>query len=96
MQIVRPAQAFFWSTYSGAEVDLFFLCKGQRFGVEFKFSEAPKVTKSMRVAVNDLNLRHLWVIHPGPHRYPVDDHISVWPLAELPALAAQFRTKSGV
>jgi predicted AAA+ superfamily ATPase len=94
MQIMRPSQAYFWSTYSGAELDLFFLNQGRRYGVEFKFSEAPKVTKSMRIALNDLHLEHLWIICPGPRRYPVDERISVWPLNQLPGLAAQLREPS--
>jgi predicted AAA+ superfamily ATPase len=83
MQIVKPSQVFFWSTYSGAELDLFFLHRGHRYGVEFKFNEAPKVTKSMRIVVKDLAIRHLWIIYPGQHRYPVDEQISVFPLLQL-------------
>ena len=94
MQIVRPTQVFFWSTYSGAELDLFFLHRGCRYGAEFKFSEAPKVTKSMRIAQNDLDLEHLWIIYPGNHRYPVDDKISVWPILQLPELAAHLQHPS--
>jgi len=29
--------------------------------VEFKFSEAPKITKSMHIAINDLSWDELWV-----------------------------------
>ncbi len=90
MQIIRPSQAFFWSTYSGAEIDLFFLHRGRRYGIEFKFNEAPKVTKSMRITLKDLALQHLWVIYPGQHRYPVDEQISVWPLQKLPELPSQL------
>jgi predicted AAA+ superfamily ATPase len=90
VQIVGPAQLFFWSTYSGAEIDIFFLRNGRRYGAEFKFSEAPRITKSMRIALHDLDLKHLWIIYPGEHQYPVDDKISVWPLGQLPDLAAQL------
>ena len=93
-QIVRPAQLFFWSTYRGAEIDLFFLHRGRRYGAEFKFSEAPKITKSMRTALNDLDLEHLWVVYPGQHHYAVDKKVSVWPLQQLPDLATQL-TKMG-
>ncbi|MGD8985451.1 MAG: ATP-binding protein [Desulfobacteraceae bacterium] len=93
-QIVRPAQLFFWSTYRGAEIDLFFLHRGRRYGAEFKFSEAPKITKSMRTALNDLDLEHLWVVYPGQHHYAVDKKVSVWPLRQLPDLATQL-TKMG-
>jgi len=93
-QIVRPAQLFFWSTYRGAEIDLFFLHRGRRYGTEFKFSEAPKITKSMRTALNDLDLEHLWVVYPGQHHYMVDKKVSVWPLQQLPDLATQLRGSS--
>jgi predicted AAA+ superfamily ATPase len=90
-QIVRPAQLFFWSTYRGAEIDLFFLHRGRRYGAEFKFSEAPKITKSMRTAQSDLELEHLWIVYPGQHQYAVDKKMSVWPLQQLPGLATQLR-----
>ena len=92
MQIVRPSQMYFWSTHSGAELDLFFFHQGRRYGVEFKFSEAPKITKSMRIALNDLNLNHLWIIYPGQHHYPADEKISVWPVHQLPEFATQLRS----
>jgi predicted AAA+ superfamily ATPase len=92
IQIVRPFQLYFWSTHSGAELDLFFFHQGHRFGVEFKFNEAPKITKSMRFALNDLSLQHLWIIYPGQHQYPVEEKISVWPVHQLPELAAQLRS----
>lgn len=88
---VKPAQAFFWSTYSGAELDLFFLHKGRRYGIEFKFNEAPAVTKSMRAALETLNLDHLWIIYPGRQSYPVHDKISILPVWDLPAIRDQLR-----
>ena len=74
-----PSDAYFWSTHSGAELDLFFFFKGKRFGAEFKFNEAPKITKSMRTAMKDLQLDHLWIIYPGKHVYPADENITVCP-----------------
>ncbi len=86
LQAVRPSQAYFWATHSGAEVDLVFLHQGKKYGVEVKFNEAPKITPSMRTALSDLELEHLWVIYPGEHTYPVDERISVWPLKEIARL----------
>lgn len=82
LQIIDPVEPYFWSTYSGAEVDLFFSKKGKRYGVEFKFNEAPKITKSMHVALADLGLSHLYVIYPGSESYPVAENISVVSLAD--------------
>ncbi|MCD6184382.1 MAG: ATP-binding protein [Deltaproteobacteria bacterium] len=80
LQIIRPPEAYFWSTHSGAEIDLLFFQKGKRYGVEFKFNEAPKITKSMHTAVQDLSLDYLWVIYPGKEKYPVTNKITVRPL----------------
>jgi len=65
LQIIHPTKAYFWATHSGAELDLLFFQKGKRYGVEFKFNEAPKITKSMHIAVKDLSLDYLWVVYPG-------------------------------
>lgn len=98
LRAVRPGEAFFWATHSGPEVDLFFTMHGLRFSVEVKFSEAPTVTRSMRNAVEVLNLSHLWVIYPGAEPYPVEDRISVWPLrmvGDLPGQVERFRKPGG-
>jgi predicted AAA+ superfamily ATPase len=91
LRIIRPSRHFFWSTYSGAELDLLFLHRGRRWGMEFKFNEAPKVTRSMRIALEDLTLEHLWIIYPGVHRYLIDEKLSAWPLGQLPNLAAELQ-----
>ncbi len=92
LQVFSPTQHFFWSTYSGAELDLFFLHRGRRYGVEFKFSEAPKTTRSMRIALDDLQLDHLWIIYPGEHHYPIDERLTAWPLQQIPDLAAKLQS----
>jgi len=81
LQIIKPNDAYFWSTYSGAEIDLLFFYQGKRYGVEFKFNEAPKATKSMHIAVADLSLDHLWIVYPGKDIYPVTEKIRVIPLS---------------
>jgi len=80
LQALHPSEAYFWSTYSGAEIDLLFFRDGKRYGVEFKFNEAPRVTKSMHIAINDLSLDYLWIVYPGNEEYPVTDKIMVRPL----------------
>ncbi|MBM4032067.1 MAG: hypothetical protein FJ291_09815 [Planctomycetes bacterium] len=69
---------------------------GRRIGVECKFAEAPAVARSMHTALGDLRLDHLYVVHPGPHRYPAHPKITAWPLSEAAALAAALLApKSG-
>lgn len=74
---------FFWSAYSGAEVDLFIVLGGERTGVEIKFTESPKTTKSMHSAVNELQLKKLYVIYPGSERFPLNSKIEACPLPDF-------------
>ncbi len=85
-EVIHPAVAYFWGTYSGGELDLFFIHGGRRYGVEVKYSEAPEVTRSMRSAIESLGLDHLWIVHSGQHVYPVDPKITVCPLTKAGAL----------
>lgn len=90
LQTARPSQAYFWATHGGAELDLFFTQRGRPFGVEAKFNEAPSVSPSMRSAVADLALDHLWIVHPGPHSYPVSDKIAALALRDIASLPDQI------
>jgi uncharacterized protein len=78
-------QAYFWATHSGAEVDLFWQHNGKQWACEFKFADAPTLTKSMRSALTSLNLEKLWVIYPGNTQYYIHEQIEVLPLKNLPA-----------
>lgn len=75
--------AYFWATHSRAELDLMLLAKGKRWGFEIKYQDAPTITKSMRIAMQDLKLERLWVVYPGKTGYPMDENIECVSLAEL-------------
>ncbi len=90
LRAIRPSEAYFWATHNGAEIDLFFQHRGRRYAVEVKFSEAPTITRSMRIALEDLALDHLWIVYPGPHTYPVHDKITVWSFQKLADLPSQI------
>jgi uncharacterized protein len=91
LRALRPAEAYFWGSHGGAELDLFFLHQGRRYGVEMKFIEAPEATRSMTVALADLRLDHLWIIYPGEHAYPIQDKLTAWPLSKVASLPAQLK-----
>lgn len=90
LRTAKPTEAYFWATHNGAEIDLFFQHHGRRYAVEVKFTEAPTITRSMRIALEDLALDHLWIIYPGAHTYPVHDKITVWSLQEVADLPRQI------
>lgn len=73
----RPHQAFFWGTQGGAELDLLLFHEGRRVGYEFKYAEQPRLTRSMRVAMEDLRLDTLFVICPGSVRAPLAPGVEV-------------------
>ena len=76
-------EAYFYATLRGAELDLLLLRRGRRWGFEFKCTDAPRTTKAMHVALDDLGLEHLWVVYPGNIRYPLADRMTALPLAEV-------------
>lgn len=78
-----PDQAYFWATHAGAELDLLLFKNGKRIGVECKRKDAPKLTPSMKTAIQDLKLDELRVIYPGTKSYPLAENITVTPLASL-------------
>ena len=78
----RTFQAHFWSTRQGAEMDLLLERDGRRIGVEFKCADAPAMTKSMHVALQDLKLDRLLVVYPGSASYPVHPKATAMPLAD--------------
>lgn len=79
----RPHECHFWSTYSGAELDLLVVRGERRIGCEFKLSSAPALTPSMTIALEDLQLEHLWVIHPGKEIIRLAPKVTALPLAKL-------------
>jgi len=66
---------FFWATQADAELDLLMMKQGKRIGFEIKYTDAPKVTKSMKIALQDLKLDQLIIIYPGDQEFPLADKI---------------------
>lgn len=75
--------AYFWSTHGGAELDLLLLKEGKRIGFEFKYGDAPKLTRSMRESTVSLKLDALHVVYPGEHRFPLADGVDAVPLRNV-------------
>ena len=85
-QILRKrdrTEAYFWATQSGAELDLLLFEDGKRVGYEFKYSETPKISRSMRVAMQDLQLDRLYIVCPGDVRASLEGAVEVVGLQAL-------------
>ncbi len=70
-----PFDCYFWATHSDAELDLLLIHEGRKLGFEFKYTDSPKMTKSMKIAMQDLKLDNLVLIHPGNKSWALDHHV---------------------
>jgi len=83
LKALQPDEAYYWATYQGAELDLLLFTRGRRIGIECKRADAPSLTPSMRIAVEDLKLDELQVVYPGEKRYALARRVEVVPLAQI-------------
>lgn len=67
---------YFWATQGQAELDLLIIKNGKRLGFEFKYTDMPKITKSMTIAIENLKLDNLFIIFPGKKSFPLTAHIN--------------------
>ena len=83
----QPESAWFYAVHSGSELDLVMQTRGRRIGVEFKRADAPRLTRSMQIASQDLQLDELWVVYPGTRSYEIADRTIVRPLSDAVGLS---------
>lgn len=76
-------EIYFWNTQSDAEIDFIIPQPDGILGIEAKFSDAPKITPSMRNALKDINLKMIYVVYPGNKSYSLSEKIKVVPLSDL-------------
>ncbi len=80
---VAPERCFFWATHQGAELDLLVFEGAKRLGFEVKRTAAPKLTPSMRSALQTLKLDRLDVVHAGKETFPLGARVRAVALAKL-------------
>jgi predicted AAA+ superfamily ATPase len=79
----QPGEYYFWATQSHAELDLLIVQNSKKIGFEFKYSDHPSISKSMRIALEDLKLDHLAVMYPGDQIAPLDNNITLYGLETI-------------
>ena len=80
---LRPREAFFWATHSGAELDLLVIRGRLRLGFEFKRTDAPRMTRSMMVSIDTLGLDRIDVVHAGSQEFRMHDKVRAVPMQGL-------------
>lgn len=56
---------------------------GRKLAFEFKYSSAPKATRSMQAALESLGIDQVTIVCPGQDTYPPAERIRVTNLARL-------------
>lgn len=79
----RPDECYFWATHTGAELDLLVVRGRRRFGFEFKRTEGPRVTPSVRSALRDLRLDALDIVHAGSDSFPLAERVRALALQRI-------------
>lgn len=88
----RPDECHFWRTHDGAELDLLITSGRHRIGFEFKHTSTPSLTASMRIALNDLKLDQIWVVHTGPHDFTLAPGVRALPLTLVRTVIRPLRS----
>ncbi len=74
---VDNEDCYFWGTQSGAELDLLITKDAKKMGFEIKYTDSPKITKSMHIAIENLKLDKLNIIIPGDKCFKLEEKIEV-------------------
>ena len=80
---LKSRDFYYWRTHTGTELDLMVLKGGRKLGFEIKFSETPKITRSMLSAFDDLKLDHLFLIYKGNRKLSLNKNISAIPASNI-------------
>jgi hypothetical protein len=83
LSLMQPDEAYFWATHQGAEIDLVLRKGGQLFGIECKRTDRPRMTPSIRIALEDLGLEQVAIVYPGRKRFHVASGVEALPLSSL-------------
>jgi predicted AAA+ superfamily ATPase len=73
--------AYFYSVHGGSELDIYL--PNRRIGFEIKRQDAPRLSRSMQIVIEDLKLEELLIVYPGKRTYPISDRIRAVPLCEV-------------
>ncbi|MBE7439596.1 MAG: ATP-binding protein [Spirochaetales bacterium] len=74
---------YYYRTHNGTELDLVAETRQGRLGFEIKYSDAPTLTRSMRIAFEDLDLQRMYILYPGQQMYQLDEKIEAWPISAM-------------
>lgn len=75
LSVIGERDVYLYGTHGGAELDLVALRNGKKWGIEFKYRDAPAMTKSLHTALSDLSPKRICVVYPGTKEYALHNRI---------------------
>ena len=81
LSTILTDDAYFYSVHGGSELDIYL--PNRRIGFEIKRQDAPRLTRSMQIVIEDLKLKELLIVYPGKRAYPISDRVRAVPLYEV-------------
>jgi len=78
-----PANAFFWRTHAGAEVDLLLELRGRLVPIEVKLGGVPKFERGLGECMKDLGLSRGFVAYGGDAFYRLGEAVWALPVTAL-------------
>lgn len=83
IQVLNTRDCYFWRTHTGAELDLLVVKSGKKLGFEIKYSDVPKITRSMNSVIEELGLDKLFLIYQGKRKLQLQERIFALPANEI-------------
>ena len=78
------AQAFYYGTPGGAEIDLILEFSGkEKWAIEIKRSSSPSLSKGFHIACDDIKPQKRYIVYSGKDRFPLGENIIAISLYEL-------------
>jgi hypothetical protein len=91
IRLYKPDETHFWATHNHAEIDLLLTKNGRNIGIECKRSDAPSITPSMRIALEDCKLSNIFVIYPGEKSYTLSKNIRVIAFNDMASFFSDYK-----
>ena len=87
---LESSEVFFWSVHGQGEIDLLFTLNGKRYGIEFKFAQAPELSHSMLFAQKELQLHQVFCLYQGSQWFSLAPQVYACGLSSLHRLAQEL------
>ena len=82
-------EAYFYAIHGGSGLDLYL--PKRRVGMEIKRRDAPRKSRSMEIAIEDLGLEKLIVVYPGERSFELGEKIRAVSLKTLVSEVAAWK-----